>query len=416
MHLAPHRGEPVLSTVSADELEDYARAVNLGFHSDFNAEEFEVDKQVVDPARSFGFRVGDRWVATALSHARTMAVPGGTVGVAGVTEVTVAPGYRRRGLLRKMMHHQLTEIAAGGKESLALLWASESLIYGRFGYGQTTRMSNLSGLTREITFHKEVDLGSGSADEVSKEEFLEVAPVLRERMFADRPGHLARDDAWWTLVLNDPERWRRGAGPRRYALHFAEDGTPDGYATFRIKRESSITDQGSEVVINELDALTPDAYAGLWRWLLDLDLVRGFSRGAAPVDEPLHQLAANPRMIKTTVGDATYARIVDVPGALGARSYQIDLDLVIEVQDAFLPDSGGRFRLQGGLDGGSATRTDASPDVTLTARQLGAIYLGGTTAQEFARAGLIDEHTPGAVRRMTLGFGSDRAPFCPDFF
>jgi predicted acetyltransferase len=89
---------------------------------------------------------------------------------------------------------------------------------------------------------------------------------------------------------------------------------------------------------------------------------------------------------------------------------------VIEVEDAFLPGCGGRFRLQGGHDGGSATRTDATADITLTARQLGAIYLGGTTAQDFARAGLIDEHTPGAVRKLTVGFAADRAPFCPDFF
>jgi predicted acetyltransferase len=274
MHMAPHRGELVLTTVEDEGLEEFVETFILGFHSEFNAEEFAAERETFEPDRCFGFKAGNRWVATALAHGRTMSVPGGSVGAAAVTAVTVAPGYRRRGLLTQMMKHQLHDVIDRGIEPLALLWASESLIYGRFGYGQTTRMYKLSGPTREMDFLKEVDLGAGSTDEVSKDEFLEFAPPLRSRIFADRPGHLERDALWWKVNLEDPERWRRGAGPIRYALHFAEDGTPDGFATFRVKRESSLTDQGSEVVIHDLDGTTPTAYAALWRWLLDLDLVR----------------------------------------------------------------------------------------------------------------------------------------------
>ena len=62
-------------------------------------------------------------------------MPGGAaVPTAAVTVVTVHPPYRRRGLLTAMMAHQLEQVAKRG-EPLAALWASESLIYGRFGYG-----------------------------------------------------------------------------------------------------------------------------------------------------------------------------------------------------------------------------------------------------------------------------------------
>jgi predicted acetyltransferase len=411
----PHLSDLRIATVDEDQVEDYQKAISLGFHSEFRPEDFAVERELMEVDRCIGFRAGDRWVATALTLPRRMSVPGGSVGIAAVTAVTVAPAYRRRGLLTEMMRLQLAEAANRGTEPIALLFASESLIYGRFGYGSLTQQLQVSGPTRELAFLPEVDLGRGSVDEVTVDQFLAAVKPLRESIFADRPGHLVRDDAWWRSVLYDPEHWRRGAGARRYVLHFAEDGAPDGFAMFRIKRDSAIQ-HGQEVSVTEIDAANPPAYAALWRFLLDLDLIRGFSRHNAPTDEPLRQLVANPRMIKTELTDGSYARIVDVPGALGARRYNADLDLVIEIVDRFMPDLGGRFRLQGGADGATVTRTDETADVTLTARQLGAIYLGGTTARDLGRAGLIDEHTPGSVGRLTVGFAGDRAPFCPDFF
>lgn len=411
----PHRSELSLEYVSNDQMEQYNRAVAAGFHAEFHSEDFEVERELFDPKRSIGFTSGGRWVSSALTMPRRMTVPGGSVGTAAVTAVTVAPGYRRRGLLTQMMKRQLTDVAAGG-EPLSLLWATESLIYGRFGYGQVTRKLTLSGLTREMDFLPEVDLGRGSADEVDQDQFLAAVGPLRESILPDRPGQLNRDPLWWRVTLYDPERHRDGAGPLRYLLHFSESGEPDGFATFRTKRNSSLTDLGGEVIIGDLDADNPAAYAGLWRWLLDLDLIRAFSKHTAPTDEPLLQLVANPRMITAKLNDATYARIVDVPAALSARSYACEVDLVLEVVDAFLPEVGGRFRLSGGPDAASAERTDRSPDLTVTARQLAAIYLGGTSARDFSRAGLLVEHAPGAVRRATTAFGSDRAAFCHDFF
>ena len=410
-HTPPHRAELTLQTVEEDQLEDFERVVTRGFHSDYHGDEWVAERKSYEAGRWFGFHTGDRWASTALSFPRQLTVPGGTLDVAGVTAVTVAPAFRRRRLLTEMMRHQLTTIT----EPMAMLYATESLIYGRFGYGSLTRQLRLSGKTRELGFLPDVDLGPGSVDEVDLDHFRAAVEPLRAAMINNRPGHLARNAIWWDIAFTDPERWRNGASARRFALHFADDGTPDGYASFRTKQDSSITD-GREVQVSEIDASTPQAYAALWRWLLDLDLVRAVVRGTAPVDDPLHQLVANPRMIKTEISDAAYARIVDVPAALTARTYARDLDLVIEVVDAFLPDSGGRFRLQGGPDGASVTRTDHSPDVTLSARQLAAVYLGGTPATEFARAGLLTEQTPGAVRMITAGFLSDPAPYCPDFF
>ncbi len=412
----PHLAGPAIVTTTDRTDDAFARAFMHGFHETFRTEEFELEQPLVEPDRMFGHQVDGRWVSTCGSFPRVMTTPGGSVPVAAVTVVTVSPGYRRRGLLREMMAHQLADVRRRGDEPVALLWASESLIYGRFGYGRTTNRTRLSGRTRATTFLPGVDLGAGSVDEVSRAEFEAAAVALHADWLMDRPGALNRNETWWKTLLNDAEHHRRGAGEMRFALHFDADGRPDGYATFRIKETSDVTDEGAEVVILDLDAAAPAGYAALWRWLLDLDLVRAFRRGHAPVDDPLRYLVADQRAIRTELQDATYARILDVPTALAARRYAAELNLVIEVDDPFQPDLAGRYHLELGTDGAEVSRTDAPADLVLTATQLGAIYLGGTPLTDLQHAGLVPEFTAGAVLKTSAAFASPRAPWCPDFF
>ena len=68
--------------------------------------------------------------------------------------------------------HRHDDAPAGGRgpsqEPVALLWASESLIYGRFGYGSAAPRLTLSGQTRSTAFLASVDLGDGWVDEVDR--------------------------------------------------------------------------------------------------------------------------------------------------------------------------------------------------------------------------------------------------------
>jgi predicted acetyltransferase len=410
----PHQAELTLTPVTPERTEEYFAAVLRGFHSDYKPELWAPHRAVFEPERNFGFAVDGRWISSTGAYTATMIVPGGSVPVAAVTLVTVAPAYRRRGLLRAMMTAQLTDIAARGAEPVALLWASEHGIYGRFGYGQTLGRLRLSGPTRPLAFAPYVDVGTGSVGEVERAEFLPVASRLREGWLGHRPGALTRSATWWDVRLHDPEAWRQGATAYRFALHFAADGQPDGYAYFRIKDGGP--DGGAEVVVADVDAGSPPAYAALWRFLLSLDLVRSFRRDDAPVDEPLRLLVADPRAITTEITDGTFARIVDVPAALSARRYAGEVDLVVAVADSLLPQNHRSFRLRGGPDGAEVTPTADGPDVSLDVRELAALYLGGTAPATLRQAGLVQEHTPGALSRMAAAFTADRLPFCNDFF
>jgi len=409
----PHLAQPDLTYATADRAEEYIGAVLRGFHEDYNPDLWQPHRHVFEPERNFGFTVDGHWISTCGAYSKIMTVPGGSVPVAAVTLVTVHPAYRRRGLLRQMMTQQLQEIASRGVEPVALLWASEAAIYGRFGYGETTAKWQLSGDTRATTFRPTVQLGGGSVGEVDRDAFLPVVKGLHAAWLPDRPGALVRTDAWWEVRLYDPEPWRHGASAYRFALHYAADGTPDGYVYFRVKDDP---DHRAVVTVVALDAASAPAYAALWRFVLDLDLVRRFARHDAPLDEPLRHLVADPRAIETKLSDGTYARLVDVPTALAARRYAAEVDVLIGVEDTLLPDNARTFRLQGGPGLASVSQSHRAPDLTLNVSELGAIYLGGTSPAALHRAGLITERSPGAVAAITAAFSWSRLPFCNDYF
>ncbi|MCW2817796.1 MAG: family N-acetyltransferase, partial [Marmoricola sp.] len=245
---APHLVEPELRTVTAETFTDFSRAVARGFEEEHHPETDDLDRRVLG-TRSFGFAVGDRWVGTCGSLARQLVVPGGAaVATAAVTAVTVAQPYRRRGLLSRMMTHELERCVERG-EPLAALWASESMIYGRFGYGPAADRALLTGTSRRLAFLPGVTT-EGSVDDVPREEFLRAVRGLHDDLVRSRPGSFVRDDDVWEFALFDLEFVRRGAGPLHLLLLHAADGTVDGFATYRFKDGSG--DEEGEVRIKVL--------------------------------------------------------------------------------------------------------------------------------------------------------------------
>src|SRR5690242_9315094 len=102
-----------------------------------------------------------------------MSVPGGSQRTAGITWVGVVPTARRRGVLTALMAEQLRDLRARG-EHVAALFASEPVIYGRFGYGIASRQTTLT-----------VRRGDGELDGPSTDHLrarLLAAPDSRERV------------------------------------------------------------------------------------------------------------------------------------------------------------------------------------------------------------------------------------------
>jgi len=108
--------------------------VNISFGHRVVEEDLPMMEAYTELDRALAAYAGDRIVGTAGIFSFELTIPGGRVPAAGVTMVGVHPTHRRRGILTAMMRTKLEAIRERG-EPLAILWASEGGIYGRFGYG-----------------------------------------------------------------------------------------------------------------------------------------------------------------------------------------------------------------------------------------------------------------------------------------
>ena len=402
--------------IAPEELNEFLRVVRAAFgHIPAEDELGDVDRLGWPIERSVAAFDAGRITGGAGVYPFDMTLPGLTTApTAGVTWVGVLPTHRRRGALTAMMRHQLHDIHARG-EALAVLLASESVIYWRFGYGLATTQVEYE-IEREHTALAVPREPSGRVVLVDEDEARKALPEIHERVRLQQPGDVTRTDGWWANFF----RARAGGrlGPRFYALHEDASGAVDGYAYYRLSQwaPGNVT-RGT--MVQDLGALNLDAYVALWQYVTDLDLTNRATTTPRPLDEPLRHLLADPRRLKPmSVYDYLWCRVVDVAAALPLRRYPVAERIVLEVRDALCPWNEGRFVLDAGPDGASCAPVAGgeSADIALSVADLGAVYLGGTRLGSLARADRIEELTPGAVRRADLLFSNDVEPFCRTHF
>lgn len=388
---------------TADERDEFNHAAMWAFHRDASEDDLARWRRLDELDRQLAWFDDGRVVATTLAYSRVLTVPGGAaVPAAGVSAVTVVPTHRRRGLLTAMMRRQLADVRACG-EPLAILWASEGPIYGRFGFGVSIYDAKLQAQRPRARLAAPAEPLHGDRAEA----VVDAMRAIYERVRPARPGMLARPGAWWENRLRDPPEERAGGQALRAV--FAGD---DGYAIYAVKPGRDDDGPAGEVQIRELMTTAPEARGALWAFLLDQDLTRKITWSLAPVDEPLRLMVADPYALSVAVEEALWVRIIDVEAALRARRYAVDPDVVLEVADPFCEWVAGRYRL--GAD--DCARTDARADLELDVAALGAVYFGATTFLDLAAAGLVRELSPGAVQRASRAFRSDVAPWCPEIF
>ncbi|HVF05410.1 MAG TPA: GNAT family N-acetyltransferase [Frankiaceae bacterium] len=399
-------------TITEAEIDAWQVHLDTAFGGDPDPEDIAAWRPLVDTERAHGVFDGPLLVGTAGIFTFDMTVPGGPQPCAGVTAVSVSPTHRRQGLLTSMMRTQLDEIRDRGREAFASLWASEASIYARFGYGVASRRWSLT-----IKAHDPQLLGRpsrGTVRLVERDELRTIAGPLYDAMRADRTGMISRSSVRWTTRLLDLPANRHGASARKHAV-YEVDGEPRGYVLYRTKSEWTAFRPEGQVRVQELVYLDPDAHAGLWRFVLGVDLMRSVLADNIPGDDPVVHRLRDPRVVDVGIVDGLHVRMIDVPRALTTRSYAASGSVTIEVVDP-LGYAAGRWTLDASPDGATCEPTTASPDLTLGAEELGGVYLGDTTLRSLYLAGRVDEHTPGAADRASVLFAWPRAAWCPEIF
>ena len=391
------------------ELRPAMEAAEAAFGGELKEDDWERDSKLLPPSRALAAFDGERPVGLAAAFAFSLSIPGGELPCAGVTWVGVMPSHRRRGILRDFMRRQLEDVHGWG-EPLAALWASESSIYGRFGYGLATQTLRAKSVIGRFALRDDradaLTVRLTDADEAFR-----LFPPLYDRYRNRRAGMIGRSETWWKeLRLADPQSWRRGASQKFYAVA-ERDGTPEGYATYRVKNEFEDGLPKGEVQVIEVIGISVEAELALWRFLHSIDLNAFVDVFSLDPGTPLPLSVRDPRALGLRVLDALWLRLVDVDAALRARSYKPGESLVLEVRDELCPWNEGRYRV-----GPDAGRTEDTADLALDVRDLASAYLGAFDFHRLARAGLVDERRDGALEAATRLFRTNHPPYCAEVF
>ncbi|HVR33982.1 MAG TPA: GNAT family N-acetyltransferase [Acidimicrobiia bacterium] len=400
-----------------DELEDFLRAMSGPFGFDLPDEEADRTalltrfKKIFEPDRARCAFEDGRMVGTLGVFSFTMTVPGGSIPTAGTTQVTTQVTHRRQGILTAMMRAHLSEAVSHG-DAAAALWASDSAIYGRFGFGMASWSTEVVIDRRHVDLHR---LAATPAPvEILDADSIRASAIENyDAIRVNTPGMMSKSEGWWDRILSDPSWAREGATKARYGLA-VEDGRPVGWVRYRLKdAESDDHHPSQDVRVSQLYAQTPGAWAGLWNHVMSHDFGRTIRADLRPLDDPIHALLKATRRAKTRITDGLWVRILDVARTLDSRTYRTDGTITFGVHDP-LEFASGRYRLS--VEDGTGTITAADDAaVELDVEDLGALSLGGRSAIELAMAGRVTG-APDEIEAFDTLLRGSRAPWTPLIF
>jgi predicted acetyltransferase len=229
-------------------------------------------------------------------------------------------------------------------------------------------------------------------DFITRERLRELVAPLHERTRPAVAGEITVPAAHWDSFAGTRPDAKEGGKTR--AIQYSDAaGQVRGLALYSV-RENDKDFTKSTVNLSYLLAETDDAYAALWRFFVELDLVGEVHAYQLSVDEPLLWMISDQRAASVRIVDHQYVRILDVPRALEARTYAAPGTIALDVVDV-LGIAAGRWLLTVDADGkGSVSAWDgAAPDgavgLTLGVEELSAAYLGGVSLATLAAAGRV---------------------------
>lgn len=342
----------------------------------------------------------------------TMRANGKAVPIGGVTAVGTLPEFRRQGHLRAVMTQAFATLR-DQQRPVATLWASQAAIYQRYGYALATQQVAYRIDTVDVGF-ADGDAGGCHVARMPADEAYDTIRQIYIDFIAPRSGYLHRSKVLW---LNGVLASDATTGPAFVAVARDAGGQAVGHVIYGLRGDrTGHPTRNQEIVVRDLAWLTVDAWRSLWTWLRRHDLVGRIHWPRAPVDDPAPELFVEPRLLNVQVRDGIWLRIVDVPGALAARGYDVDDTITLQVEaDALAPWNSGRYRLECSADGARVSSTMAAADVVLGIKALASLWSGARTPRQLHTMGLL-QADEAALARAARVFSVRHAPHCPDSF
>lgn len=402
-----------IGAVDRDQVMVFLATMGRAFGSDVD-DEARADRfaEVFEWDRSRAAFDGDQMVGTSGAFSLDMSVPGATMACGGTTVVSVIPTHRRRGILRSMMDAHLLDVR-DREEPIAGLWAADSAIYGRFGYGCATQAVDLEISRNHTRFHR-LAPAPAPVRLITADEAAQMVPAFYDEVRLSIAGFYARSNTWWAnrALVDTPER-RGGASAYRYAVT-ESDGKVTGYVQYRFKENWDSGHGQGELRIDEMLGTDPESWSGLWRFILDHDLMATVKAPMRSMEDPILELLEGRRRAAQKLSDSLWIRVMDPKKALEGRSYSGSARIVVALHDP-LDATITTWLLDLARDGAEVTPSDADPDVTMDLEDLGACFMGWSRFSALGGAGRITA-TPDCLRALDRAFAWSPLPWCPEVF
>lgn len=359
-----------------------------------NVEAIKDQEALIEEAHTvavFSAEAGEDEVIGGLRGAEfDLTMPGGaTVPAVGVAGVGLHPARTGRGGLRVMMEEHIRRGVERGRAA-SVLWASESGLYPRFGYGTATSMAIHELATAGSTFKTPLE-DAGHCDLVfDAAEARSLVAEVYTKLGVTRAGTTSRSDAWWDMLYKSPDGWF-SPGPCVTLVHFNAAGEADGYAFYKVVSPNGGDDWLPDglVSVREFAGLDVDAERAMIAFLCRVPLCRRVRFDMSPTENTIgHQLVDPREFRQVEAHDGLWLRPLDVVTLLEARTYESDGEVAFSVADPLLADQCGPWLLSV-VDGvGRLTKIDSAP-VEFSPEQLGMVLLGNTRVNELVAAGLV---------------------------
>ncbi|GAA3645426.1 GNAT family N-acetyltransferase [Streptomyces chitinivorans] len=414
---------PDIRTITEDEYPGWLRALRAGFlHSaELTTEELAARRGAIELDRTQGAFEDGRCVATFRTLPQRLTVPGGAaVDSLAVTNVSVLPTHRRRGLLTRMMRDALADGRERG-DVCSTLDSAEYPIYGRYGYGPATWSTDWTvdvaraGLDPRWSRPREegarIDLV-----EPARARVLGAALHERVRALPDRQGMTDRTERWWKLNTGAIDWPGSGFTQASHAVY--RDAAGDVRGLLAYTADDNWENEAPRLNARVRDLITADAAAerALWHFLLSMDWVATVHCRRRAPDSLLPRLLPNPRAARiTSHADFLWLRPLDVPALLRTRAYPVSGTLVLELEDP-MGIAGGRFLLDASPEGATCAPTTRPADLSMGVGALSSMYLGDESASRLRELGQLDEERPGAAALADALLRTGRRPWAPDVF
>ncbi|MGW7424346.1 GNAT family N-acetyltransferase [Streptomyces sp. NPDC054813] len=405
--------------VTEPELEDWHRALNTGFLQPptLTADQLDARRKQFVPGRLLGAFDGSRCVATFRSFDQELTTVGGaTVPADAISNVTVTATHRRRGLLTRMMSQDLAAAKERG-DVVATLIAAEYPIYGRYGFGPATTLTEWTvevgrtGLDPRWSAPED----GGRIDLLDVEDVRKLGPELHERVRRSTPGAVSRSELWWQLrtgAVRVETDWKEPF----HAAYRSAGGEVEGLVAYEVDDTWHGKQPDETATVKWLLGATPAAERALWHYLCSVDWITKVKSGWRSPDDLLPHYLPDPRAARiTSQADWLWVRILDVVRALEARTYDTAGSLVLEVADR-QGLAGGRFRLDTSPEQASCVPTTDAPELTLDIADLASVWLGDQSVARLHALGRVQEARVGAARKADALLRTSGRPWCPDIF